>query len=57
MLKWVVERIEGTAAAVETPIGYVARAGSLDLDRACDSDRGRRGRLAVDLDEWRAECR
>ena len=27
VLKWVVERLEGTAAAVETPIGYVPTPG------------------------------
>ncbi len=32
VLKWVVERIEGRAAAVETPIGHVPTADSLDVD-------------------------
>ena len=32
VLKWVVERIEGQAAAVETPIGHVPTPGSLDID-------------------------
>ena len=32
VLKWVVERIEGQAAAVETPIGHVPAPGSLDID-------------------------
>jgi len=32
VLKWVVERIEGTAAAVETPIGRVPTPESLDVD-------------------------
>ena len=32
VLKWVVERIEGQAAAVETPIGHVPAPGSLDVD-------------------------
>jgi phosphoenolpyruvate carboxykinase (GTP) len=31
VLKWAIERIEGTAAAVETPVGYVPAAGSLDV--------------------------
>ncbi|WP_258066772.1 phosphoenolpyruvate carboxykinase (GTP) [Arthrobacter sp. GMC3] len=31
VLKWVVERLEGTAAAVETPIGLIPAPGSLDL--------------------------
>ena len=32
VLKWVIERIEGQAAAVETPIGHVPAPGSLDID-------------------------
>ena len=32
VLKWVIERIEGTAAAVETPIGHVPTPESLDID-------------------------
>jgi phosphoenolpyruvate carboxykinase (GTP) len=55
VLKWVVERLEGTAAAVETPIGHVPTPESLDLD-GLDLPRERLERaLAVDADEWRAE--
>ena len=32
VLKWVIERIDGQAAAVETPIGHVPAPGSLDID-------------------------
>ena len=32
VLKWVVERLEGTADAVETPIGMVPTADALDID-------------------------
>ena len=31
VLKWVIERLEGTAAAVETPVGHVPTADSLDV--------------------------
>ena len=31
VLKWMCERVEGTAAAVETPIGYLPAAADLDL--------------------------
>ena len=44
VLKWVVERIEGTAAAVETPIGHVPTADGLDLeglDMTPEAGRGR----------------
>ena len=59
VLKWVIERIDGQAAAVETPIGHVPAPGSLDIDgldlteeRARAGPRGRRrgveGRAAAD---------
>ena len=34
VLKWIVERLEGRGAAVETPIGHVPTADALDVDRA-----------------------
>ena len=55
VLKWVVERIEGTGQAVETPIGYVPSVDDLDLD-GLDIPRAEvEAALAVDPDEWRAE--
>ena len=33
VLKWVIERVEGTADAVDTAIGRVPTADALDLDR------------------------
>ncbi len=55
VLKWVVERIEGQAAAVETPIGYVPTVDALDLDGLdCTRDEIAAA-LAVRPDEWRAE--
>ncbi|MGY1632657.1 phosphoenolpyruvate carboxykinase (GTP) [Geodermatophilus sp. SYSU D01186] len=55
VLKWVVERLEGTAAAVETPIGHVPTADSLDVSGLDLSYEQVRKALAVDKDEWRAE--
>ena len=55
VLKWVVERIDGQAAAVETPIGYVPTTESLDTDGLDLSDADLEEALAVDADEWRAE--
>ena len=47
--------MEGTAAAVETAIGYVPTAEQLDLD-GVDADRGDvDAALAVDVEEWKAE--
>jgi phosphoenolpyruvate carboxykinase (GTP) len=55
VLKWVIERIEGTADAVETPIGYVPTAGSLDTEGLDLTDQALAKALAVDADEWKAE--
>ena len=55
VLKWVVERIEGTAEAAETPIGHVPTVDSLDLE-GLNVTRGEiEAALAVDPEEWRAE--
>ena len=32
VLKWIIERIDGQAAAIETPIGHVPAPGSFDID-------------------------
>lgn len=55
VLKWVVERIEGTAAAVETPIGFVPEAGSLDLAGLDVSPQDMEDALKVVPEEWEAE--
>ncbi|MFB9906662.1 phosphoenolpyruvate carboxykinase (GTP) [Allokutzneria oryzae] len=55
VLKWVIERIEGKAAANETAIGHVPTAEALDLS-GLDVDPATVDKaLAVDADEWRAE--
>lgn len=55
VLKWVVERIEGTAEAVDTPIGRVPAPGSLDVTGLDLTDEDLSLVLRVDPDEWRAE--
>ncbi len=55
VLKWIVERMEGTAEATETPIGYVPTIDSLDLDGLDVSRAEIEAALAVDPDEWSAE--
>ncbi|MGY1590633.1 phosphoenolpyruvate carboxykinase (GTP) [Geodermatophilus sp. SYSU D00708] len=55
VLKWVVERLEGTAAAVETPIGHVPTADALDVAGLDMTPEQVEKALAVDKDEWRAE--
>ena len=55
VLKWVVERMEGQAEAVETPIGYVPTPGSLDTEGLDMTDDELAQALAVDVEEWKAE--
>jgi phosphoenolpyruvate carboxykinase (GTP) len=55
VLKWVVERIDGQAAAIETPIGYVPAPGALDVDGLDMTPEAIEQALAVDVEEWRAE--
>ena len=55
VLKWVVERLEGTASAVETPIGRVPTPESLDTDGLDMTAEQLETCLKVDPDEWRAE--
>jgi phosphoenolpyruvate carboxykinase (GTP) len=55
VLKWIVERLDGTAEAVETAIGRVPADGSLDVDGLGlpEADVARLTR--VDEDAWRSE--
>jgi phosphoenolpyruvate carboxykinase (GTP) len=55
VLKWVVERTNGTGAAVDTPIGRVPAAGALDTS-GIDIDAHVVDELvSVDAESWRAE--
>ncbi len=55
VLKWVIDRIDGQAQAVETPIGHVPAPGSLDLDGLDLTPDQVTKALAVDVEEWKAE--
>jgi phosphoenolpyruvate carboxykinase (GTP) len=55
VLKWVIERLEGQAAAIETPIGHVPAPGALDVDGLGLTDEQVAQALAVDVEEWKAE--
>jgi phosphoenolpyruvate carboxykinase (GTP) len=55
VLRWVFERCEGSAEAVETPIGRLPAPGALDL-RGLSVDPGAlRTLTSVDTEGWRAE--
>jgi len=55
VLKWVVQRLEGTVGTVETPIGLVPTAGSLDIDGLDMTLDQVDAALAFDSAEWKAE--
>ncbi|HEX2810522.1 MAG TPA: phosphoenolpyruvate carboxykinase (GTP) [Kineosporiaceae bacterium] len=55
VLKWIVERIEGAADAVETPIGMVPTPDALDVEGLDVTPEQLQAALAVSPQEWAAE--
>ncbi|MBC8414451.1 phosphoenolpyruvate carboxykinase (GTP) [bacterium] len=55
ILKWMCERVDGTAAAVETPIGILPQEDGLDTDGLDLSSDDMKELLRVDTDAWRQE--
>lgn len=55
VLKWAIERIEGAAAAIETPIGHAPTIESLDVEGLGLTRDELEQALNVDHDEWAAE--
>ncbi|MDI1459910.1 phosphoenolpyruvate carboxykinase (GTP) [Catellatospora sp. KI3] len=55
VLKWVVDRLEGEAGAVETPVGFVPRAQDLDLVGLEQPVADVELALEVRAEEWRQE--
>ncbi len=55
VLKWIVERIDGQAEAVETPIGHVPAPEALDTEGLDMSREELEAALKVDPEEWKAE--
>ena len=54
VLKWVFERVNGTADAVDTPIGQLPTKSALDTDGLEIDDADLDTLLAVDVDGWQA---
>ncbi len=55
VLKWIVERMEGQAEAVETSIGHVPTPASLDVEGLDMTAEQLEAALKVDAAEWQAE--
>jgi len=54
VLKWMCERVDGKAAAVETPIGNLPAPGALDLSNLDVSKEAMDELLKVDVDAWKS---
>ncbi len=57
VLKWVIERIEGTADAVDTPIGLVPTGDSIDLKGLDMTPEQVEHAVRVDPEEWNEELK
>ncbi|MDD4103308.1 MAG: phosphoenolpyruvate carboxykinase (GTP) [Kiritimatiellae bacterium] len=55
VLKWICERIEGTAKFKETPIGYMPTESAIDLNGCDVSKQDMKELLSVDLEGWKKE--
>ena len=55
VLKWIVERLDGDAEALETPVGYVPAPGAIDTTGLDMTEEQVAKALSVDLEEWRKE--
>ena len=55
VLKWVFERVKGTAKAVDTPIGRLPAPGSLDVSGLTIPEANLKELLRVDVEGWTAE--
>ncbi|WP_412538742.1 phosphoenolpyruvate carboxykinase (GTP) [Longispora sp. K20-0274] len=55
VLKWIVQRLEGTGEAVDTPIGFVPPADAIDTDGLDVTVADLEAALRVDVEEWLLE--
>jgi phosphoenolpyruvate carboxykinase (GTP) len=55
VLKWILERVEGSGKATETPIGLVPASGALTLEGLDISPEVMKELLSVDAADWMAE--
>ncbi|WP_372452018.1 phosphoenolpyruvate carboxykinase (GTP) [Catellatospora tritici] len=55
VLKWIIDRLDGGADAVDTPIGYVPAPGTIDTTGLDVTGDDLTAALRVDPDEWAAE--
>jgi phosphoenolpyruvate carboxykinase (GTP) len=56
VLAWIIDRLEGNADAIESPIGYLPHLGDLSLEGLDVSADAMEQLFAVDPQTWLAEC-
>ncbi|TQL48532.1 phosphoenolpyruvate carboxykinase (GTP) [Homoserinimonas aerilata] len=55
VLEWILDRVDGSAAAVDTPLGYAPVEGGLDVDGLDIDDEQLKQLFAIDPEAWLAE--
>ena len=55
VLRWIMERCEDRAGAVETPIGYLPSPGDIDTSGLDVADATMEALLSVNVDQWKDE--
>jgi phosphoenolpyruvate carboxykinase (GTP) len=55
VLKWILERVEGTAEAIDTPIGLVPQPEALDITGLDMKPAALQSALTVDVNQWKNE--
>ena len=56
VLAWILERVEGNAAAVDSPAGWIPADGTLDLEGSGVTEEQWRQLFEIDPDAWLAEA-
>jgi phosphoenolpyruvate carboxykinase (GTP) len=55
VLRWIIDRCEGRAEAVETPVGLLPKSGDIDTDGLEIDPEVMEALLTIDPDQWQAE--
>jgi phosphoenolpyruvate carboxykinase (GTP) len=57
VLRWIIDRCEDRAAAVETPIGFLPAPGSLDINQLDIDDDVMTALTSIDPEQWKVEIK
>ena len=57
VLKWIVDRVDGRAAAEDKPVGLVPRTSDINLEGLEMASERLRAAMAIERDDWSAELR